>query len=234
LCITVHAGLFFERRAQHLVQSADFAVVALLCGFDGALGEVVAQDVERVDGVHAGATVFLACSRFAGDAGLVGLGPGVEAGHVDEVVAQAADGDVGGLFAQAAEEQAVVDAAVLHQLQQAGDEFGIIIFGRRQAKAAAHQVQVMRLIQRQEHTQRFTQRFDADEWRQCLSERAEVPLTNRHLIAEGVAAFVVRVVANEVLIEVVEKGERTKVERDAQNRHVVGVHYAVAETVGLP
>ncbi|MNN59420.1 hypothetical protein D3C81_1745330 [compost metagenome] len=55
-----------------------------------------------------------------------------------------------------------------------------------------------------------------------------------HLVAVAVAATVVGVVADEVGVEVVEEGVRAEVEGDAQDRHVVGVHHPVAETIGLP
>ncbi|MNJ67061.1 hypothetical protein D3C77_632000 [compost metagenome] len=41
-------------------------------------------------------------------------------------------------------------------------------------------------------------------------------------------------VTDEVGVEVIQERERTEVEGDAQNRHVVGVHHPVAEAIGLP
>ncbi|MNQ87856.1 hypothetical protein D3C85_1030960 [compost metagenome] len=92
----------------------------------------------------------------------------------------------------------------------------------------------MGLEQRQVQAEGFAQGFDADERRQGLGQGAEVPLANRHLVAEGITALVVGVVADEVGVEVVEEGERAEVEGDAEDRHVVGVHHPVAEAVGLP
>ncbi|MCY1378273.1 hypothetical protein D9M69_658910 [compost metagenome] len=118
LRIAVHAWLFFERLAQHGVQAANFFVVARFGSVDGFLCQVVAQHVQRVDSVHAGAALVLVDGAFAVDAGDVEFAPGVEALEVDEVIAKGGDGLLGRLVAQSAEEQAVVDAAVLHQLQQ--------------------------------------------------------------------------------------------------------------------
>ncbi|MNO62825.1 hypothetical protein D3C76_535060 [compost metagenome] len=55
-----------------------------------------------------------------------------------------------------------------------------------------------------------------------------------HLVGVAVAATVVGVVADEVGVEVVEEGVRAEVEGDAEDRHVVGVHHAVAEAIRLP
>ncbi|MNU89344.1 hypothetical protein D3C71_791790 [compost metagenome] len=113
-------------------------------------------------------------------------------------------------------------------------QFLVVVFGGGEAEAAAHQVQIMGLEQRQVQAEGFAQGFDADKWRQGLGQGAEVPLADRHLVAERVAALIIGVVADEVGVEVVEEGERAEVEGDAEDRHVVGVHHAVAETVGLP
>ena len=92
----------------------------------------------------------------------------------------------------------------------------------------------MGLIQRQEQAEGFTQGVDVDERRQRLSQRAEVPLADGHLVAEGVTPFMVGMVADECGVEVVEEGERPEVEGNAQDRHVVGVHDAMTKPVGLP
>ncbi|MNV43081.1 hypothetical protein D3C71_1347860 [compost metagenome] len=122
----------------------------------------------------------------------------------------------------------------MHQLQQVLQQFLVVILGGGQAEAAAHQVQVMGLEQWQIQPEGFAQGFHADERRQGLGQGAEVPLANRHLVAEGITALVVGVVADEVGVEVVEEGERAEIEGDAQDRHVVGVHHPVAEAIGLP
>ncbi len=41
-------------------------------------------------------------------------------------------------------------------------------------------------------------------------------------------------VADEARIEVVKEGVGAEIEGDAEDRHIVGVHHAVAEAVGLP
>ena len=122
----------------------------------------------------------------------------------------------------------------MHLLQQGFDQLLISVFGAGQAQPAAHQVQVVGLIQRQKQPKGFAQGFNADKRRQCLGQRAEVPLTDRYLVAEGVAAFVIGMVTDELGVKVIEEGERAKVEGNAQNRHVVGVHHPVAKAVGLP
>ncbi|MCY1179919.1 hypothetical protein D9M73_203380 [compost metagenome] len=55
-----------------------------------------------------------------------------------------------------------------------------------------------------------------------------------HLVAIGIAPLVVGVVADEVGVEIIEERVGAEIEGDAQDRHVVGVHHAMAEAVGLP
>ena len=110
----------------------------------------------------------------------------------------------------------------------------IVIFGGGEAQPAAHQVQVVGLEQRQIQPQRFPQRLDADKRRQRLGQCAQVPLPDRHLVAEGIAPFMIRVVADELRVKIIQERKRPEVEGDAEDRHVVGVHHSVAEPIGLP
>ena len=68
--------------------------------------------------------------------------------------------------------------------QQLLDQRLVVVFAGGQAQPAAHQIQVVRLEQRQIEAEGFAQGFDADEWGQGLSQGTEVPLTDRHLITE--------------------------------------------------
>ena len=119
LGIGLHTGLLGEGLAEHLMQFAHRFVVALLGGVDGLLGQIVAQHIQRVDRVHAGAACGLGYRSCAGGAGAVVGGPLIEAGQIDKVVTQAGHGLLGSLLAQLAEEQRVIHRAALHQLQQA-------------------------------------------------------------------------------------------------------------------
>lgn len=86
-CVVSHAGLFFEGVAQHGVQAAHFFIVAVFGGVDGFLCQIVAQDIERVDRVHACLALLLGAIVFTGDPGLIVSGPGIEAFDVDKVIA---------------------------------------------------------------------------------------------------------------------------------------------------
>ncbi len=231
--VALHAGLFVEGAGEHGVELAHFAVVPLLGCLDGTLGQVVAQDVAGVHGVHALAPLGRLATVAGGALAVVG-GPGVEAGEVDELVAQYGHGLLGRVFAEAAEEVGVVHRAGLHQLQQALHPVGVVVFGTGQAEAAAHQVQPVGLVQGQEQPEGFAQFVHLHLGREGLGEGGEVPVGDGHLVAEAVAAAVVGVVADVVGVEVVEEGVGAEVEGDAEDRHVVGVHHAVAEAVGLP
>ncbi len=70
------------------MQLAYRLVVALLGGFDGLLGQVVAQDVFRVGRLHARLARSLV-GAFAFTALAIGLRPAVETLQIDEVFAQA-------------------------------------------------------------------------------------------------------------------------------------------------
>ncbi len=184
--------------------------------------------------MHPCSALFFAVLAIARHAGLVRVCPGIEAVPVDKLVTQPRHCERRRFIAQAAEEQRVVHAAVLHQLQQALQQFLVIVFGAGQPQPAAHQVQVVRLVQRQVQAEGFLQGVDADKRCERLRQRAEVPLPDRHLIAEGVAPFMIGVVADEVRVKIVEKRKRPEIEGDAEDRHVVGVHHPVAEAIGLP
>ena len=62
----------------------------------------------------------------------------------------------------------------------------------------------------------------------------QVPETDVRLAGPRVAALVVGVVADVAGVEAVEKAERAVVDCQAEDRHVVGVHHAVAEPDRLP
>ncbi|MNG08937.1 hypothetical protein D3C84_923290 [compost metagenome] len=68
------------------MQAPHFFIVTAFSSLDGALGQIIAQDVQRIDRVHALATAF-GVVGFTGDAGQVIHGPAVEAGQVDKVIA---------------------------------------------------------------------------------------------------------------------------------------------------
>ena len=117
LRVLFHTRLLLERLGKHLVQPPHFAVVAGLGGGDGVLCEVVAQDVQRVDRMHARASLFLCVFPVPANAGCVAFGPSVETGQVDKIITQAGHGQCRWFIAQATEEQGVIHTAVLHQLQ---------------------------------------------------------------------------------------------------------------------
>src|SRR5690606_40254099 len=76
--------------------------------------------------------------------------------------------------------------------------------------------------------------FHCDKRRQRLGQGREVPVSDRDLVLERVATAVVGMVADMAGIEIVEKSVGTEIEGDAEDRHIVGVHYSVAEAIGLP
>lgn len=63
----------------------------------------------------------------------------------------------------------------------------------------------------------------ADQFAERLAEPDEVPPDDGRLVAVGVAEHVVVVVGRVVRVEVVEEGERTEVDGEAEDRGVVGV-----------
>ncbi|MNS93885.1 hypothetical protein D3C72_1280830 [compost metagenome] len=69
---------------------------------------------------------------------------------------------------------------------------------------------------------------------QRLRQAVQVPECHLRLLAVGVAALRVGVVADMVGVERVEEAKWAVVDGQAQDRHIVGVHHAVAEADGLP
>ena len=136
------------------MQFAHRGVVALLGGFDCLLGQVIAQDVFGVDRVHAHTALRLVVALPCAARQVVS-GPGVEAGEIGEIVAQACHGLCGRAVAEFAEEPRVIHRAALHQLQQALHQGFVALIGTEQAQALAHQVEVVRLVQGQEQPQGF-------------------------------------------------------------------------------
>ena len=67
-----------------------------------------------------------------------------------------------------------------------------------------------------------------------MRQRVQVPQRHAGLTAECVAALSIGVVADVRGVVAVEKAERPVVEGQPQDRHVVGVHHAVAKTHRLP
>ena len=67
-----------------------------------------------------------------------------------------------------------------------------------------------------------------------LRQLGEVPGGHIRLLVEGVAPAGVGMVADVTGVEGVEKTERAVVQRQSQNRHVVGVHYPVRKPHRLP
>src|SRR5690606_36650824 len=77
LCVSLHTRLLVEGAAEHGMQLAYRLVVALLGGFDGLLGQVVAQNVFRVGRLHARLARSLV-GAFAFTALTISLRPAVE------------------------------------------------------------------------------------------------------------------------------------------------------------
>lgn len=92
----------------------------------------------------------------------------------------------------------------------------------------------MGLVEGQEQVEAGAQFVHFHQWRQRLGQGGQVPMGDRYLVAEGVAAGVVGVVADVIGVEIVEEGVGPVVEGNAEDRHVVGVHHPVAEAIGLP
>ena len=76
--------------------------------------------------------------------------------------------------------------------------------------------------------------LQADQRQQRLREAIAVPVRDARLHPVCIAAARIRVVADVVRVERVDEAERAVVDRHAEDRHVVGVHHAVAEPDGLP
>ncbi|MNS87648.1 hypothetical protein D3C72_1215960 [compost metagenome] len=85
LGIGLHTWLLFERLAQHLVQAPHFFVIATLSRFDSALRQIVAQDVQRVDRMHAVAAAF-GIAGLAVDSRQIVQRPAVKSGQFDEII----------------------------------------------------------------------------------------------------------------------------------------------------
>lgn len=119
--VALHASLFGKWLRQHVMQALHLAVVPGLRRIDGFLCQIVAQDIQRVDRVHAFTASIFILYVFTGNPGQVLRGSVVKALEVDKFFPQAGDGLLGGFVAQMTEKQGVVDAAALHLLQQCFD-----------------------------------------------------------------------------------------------------------------
>src|SRR3546814_1853497 len=67
-----------------------------------------------------------------------------------------------------------------------------------------------------------------------LQQARGVPMADAGLAVVGIATALVTVIADVMRVERVEKTVRPVIERQAEDRHVVGVHHTVAETDRLP
>jgi hypothetical protein len=69
-----------------------------------------------------------------------------------------------------------------------------------------------------------------DQRQESISQTIEIPLPDMRLVAVGVAALMVGVVADVAGIEGLHETERAVIQRQAEDGHVVGIHHAVHET----
>ena len=123
----------------------------------------------------------------------------------------------------------------LHQRKHAVEERRIVVLARLQAQLGAQQaIHLLRegglvAVQR-----RLCQFHFADQRQQGLAQRIAIPVAHLRLIGVGIAALLVRMVADVFGIERFHEAERAVIERQAQDRHIVRVHHAMHEAHGLP
>ena len=225
------------------MQALHLAVVARFGQPDRGFGQVVAQDVARVDRLHARAP-FGVHAAFGAQALVVADDPGVEAFAVEKQVAHrlrchgadCADPVVG----QQPPGQRVVGLVAGHQAHQVVDQRLVAILFGGQAELGAHALAELAGEGVGIDGERIAQhRADlllvaVDQRHQRLRQRAQVPVGDLRLARIGVAALFVRVVADVHRIEAVEEAEGAVVDRQAEDGQVVRVHHAVAEPDRLP
>ena len=122
----------------------------------------------------------------------------------------------------------------VHQCQEVLDQRDILFLRLDEPNLCPHQLHISSFAEGRVAVEGGLQFFLLCQGEQCLRQTAEVPETDIGLLIEGIAAVVVRVVADKSRIVVVDETERAVVECDPQDRHVVGVHDAVRPADGLP
>ncbi len=141
---------------------------------------------------------------------------------------------------QAAEGDREIRAIGGHQPQQVVDQGLVACVGAGQAelgsKRSEHGRCVLGLVrfERGQHQLAGCLRRAFDRRQQCLCQGMQVPERHCRLARVGIAALVVAVVADVAGVERVQEAERSVIDRQSEQGHVVGVHDAVAEAHRLP
>ena len=218
------------------MQAVDFGEVAFARQANRDLGEVVAQDELRIDTVHALGTLGVD-AVFVAQARRIAQRPGVERGPIDEQVALR---HVGRAVAavktgQAPKRDREIAAVLRHQGHHVIDQRIVRLFHHRQAQLGRH----ARHHRLRKHALVGFERGHShvgvtDQRQQRLRERMQVPQRHAGLACKRITPLVVAVIADVAGVERVEETVRAIVDRQAQHRHVVGVHHAVAEADRLP
>ena len=163
--------------------------------------------------------------------------PGQRSAGVNEQILQTlcAIFTPGGAQAQASPKQGEVHALRRQQLQRAGVQRGERGVGCREPELARHgQIEGVGVGRFEGFQHRHRGVVVVNEGQQGLAQAKQIPVHHARLAVEGVAALGVGVVANVRWIKCVQKLERTVVQRQAQDAHVVGIQNPVAKAHRLP
>ena len=214
------------------------------------MGDIVAQDEQRVDGVHRPGPVGVD-TTFLAEAGDVAIEPGVGLGahlagegvrvvigpeewcnasvKVETVVSR----DV----RKTSEEEGHVGLDLREEFEQVVDEFAVALaveFGN--TELGAHHSTPVGVEHVDVGLKCLLERLDlADEWVDRVGELGAVPLPDVGLRTESVAlVLAIGGVGGPAGVVVLEPAVGPVVDRQTVNRHVVGVHHAVNEPDSLP
>ncbi len=139
-----------------------------------------------------------------------------------------------GKRAQFPEYDRVVGMAALEEAHEVAYEFVVFRLRFDQSEFRPHESLIFPIKQRLIGLKACFQRLFFRQRQQGLSQAAQIPKSNVRLLIEGIAAVVIRVVADEPGVVVVHEAVRSIVQCQAHDRHIVGVHDTVRPADGLP
>ena len=242
--------MFGVGRAKRVEQLEDERRVAVVGLVDRQLGDIVAQDEQRVDSIHrlgpigVGATFLAESGDVAIEPG-IGLGPHIAGEGVRVVIGPEewsnasvkVETVVSRDVREPSEEEGHVGLDLREELEQVVDEFGVALaveFG--DTELVAHHSTPVGVEHVDVGLECLLEWLDlADERIDRVGELGAVPLPDVWLRTESVAlVFTVGGIRGPAGVVVLEPAVRAVVDRQTVNRHVVGVHHAVNEPDSLP
>ena len=232
-------------------QNVNFRRVASLGSIDRLLREVIAQYVERVHGEHA-LGAFLPWPAFGQNPFTIARQPGVRRVTIGKKIhewrergacggAQILADALRGRFRQAGcvcqlpEAQREIGVTLMHQSPEVVDQLFVACAPIGEAEFRHHPLLHGFEQHRLKTAKRRAQRVVAGhKISQAAGQANQVPLRDRRLRVPCVASVRIRVIANMARVKGIHEPIRPVVKRQAENRHVVGVHDAMAKPHDLP